>query len=488
MTIKFSTKADPIKPTVVALFEKDQADKALHGKTLHDFINTSIKHKTFNQEASKVCSTHRVEKTRIQKILLTGFGKEKDWSEKNARDMAAGIIKAAKGMEASDIHIILPHQSLGELQALTEGLILGNYDPALHKTGKDQEKKDKNKIKTITLITNRWGKDHKAMVEKGQHIAMMVNYTRNLVNAPPNMLDIDAFVAEAKSIAKENKYTFTDIDKKKLEKMKMGGILAVNQGSTHPAHMLILEHKGADEDPIVLIGKGIIFDSGGVNLKPSGSMHEMHLDMAGAATVLGIFQLLKKLNIKRHVIGITPVTDNAIDAKSYRPSEVITTYSGKTVEIKNTDAEGRMILCDALHYASTDLKPQYIIDMATLTGACMVALGYRNAGLFGNNEELIKKIEQSAKNTDEPLCHLPITDVDEKAMKGKVADLANLSNTHNYAGSSRAAAFLKNFVNDSKWAHIDLAGPAFTKDPKPYEVSMGSGYGVRLIIDFLENL
>lgn len=488
MTISFSTKADPIKPTVVALFEKQKADKGLHGKTLTELIDASIKHKTFSQEAKKINNTHRVEKSRSQKLIFAGLGKEKEWNDKQARNLAAGIIKAAKGMESPEIHIILPHEALGNLQAFTEGLILGNYDPAIHKTGKKAEEADKKKIKKITLITNRWGKDHKTMAEKGQLIGMMVNYTRNLVNAPPNMLDINSFVEEAKSIAKENKYDFTDIDKKKLEKMGCGGILAVNQGSSDPAHMLIMEHKGANEDPIVLVGKGIIFDSGGVNLKPSGSIHEMHLDMAGAATVLGIFQLLKKLNIKRYVIGITPVTDNAIDAKSYRPSEIITTLSGKTVEIKNTDAEGRMILSDALYYAATELKPQYIIDMATLTGACMVALGYRTAGLFGTDEELIKKFEQSAKNTDEPLCHLPITDADEESMKGKVADLANLSNTHNYAGASRAAAFLKNFINDTKWTHIDLAGPAYTKDPKPYEVCMGSGYGVRLVIDFLENL
>lgn len=487
MNYSLSTKSDASLPTLIVCFEDSKLSKNLLGKSKDELVQLHLKKKNFSGKAEEQVQTHLTNSTKIQKILLFGAGKKKNLNEKKARNLAANIIKAAKAWEEKTISIIIDDALQAHLQAFAEGIGMGHYNPAIHKTGKAAEKINKQKISKITLIANKWTKDQENALEKGNSIAETVNYIRNIVNCGPEQLSTEQFVSEIKEVAKTNHYKITDLNKKQLIKLKMGGILAVNQGSVEPAHMMILEHNAdLKEDPIVICGKGIIFDTGGISLKPSTHMHEMQLDMAGAAAVLGVFKLLKKLNIKRRVIGVMPITDNAINNNAYRPSEVVTTYSGQTVEIMNTDAEGRMILCDALSYSDEQFKPKYLLDLATLTGACMVALGYRTAGLFGNHEELIEKLESAGKNTDEALCHIPITDVDEKAMKGKIADLANIAGDHNYAGASRAAAFLKNFVGKSKWAHIDLAGPAFTKNPKPYESSMATGFGVRLLIDFLE--
>lgn len=489
MIIKLQSKCDPSTPTLIAHFQDNTPTAAVLGKSKTELLAHHLKKKTFKGEAEETLSTHLTSSTRIQKVLFLGMGKEKEFTEKNARNMGAKAIRMIKGKKQKQVSIILPEGVQKYLQAFVEGVILGNFDPALHKTGEEQKKKEESIIKTLHLIAPAWTKSQGDLVKKAKLIAEVVNYTRNIVNCGPQQLSTNQFVKEVKTIAKRQQYKLTDINKRQLQKLQMGGILAVNRGSEEPAHLLILEHNpGGKQKPIVICGKGIIFDTGGVSLKPSAHLHEMQLDMAGAAVVLGIFKLLKKLNIKQHIIGIMPVTDNAIGSTAYRPSEIITTYSGKTVEVVNTDAEGRMILCDALHYGATKYKPQYLIDLATLTGACMAALGYRTAGLFGNNEKLIKLIQTSGENSDEAVCHLPITEADEKAMKGQRADLTNLDSTSRYAGASRAAAFLKNFVNKTKWAHIDIAGTAFTKEPKDYEVNMGTGYGVRLMIDFLEQL
>jgi leucyl aminopeptidase len=489
MLFKLSTKSDATLPTIITAFSDKKVSEKPLGKSKKELLNLHLKKKTFTGEAGKRINTHLSSASRIQKIMLFGAGKKKDWNEKAARNLGAQIIKASSGWEEKSVAIIISEDIQEHLQAFSEGITLGQYNPAIYKTGMEQVKRQKKRIKTVHLIADKWNKTQEQALEKGNAISEVVNYIRNIVNCGPKQLSTNQFVKEIKEVAKNNRYKITDMNKKILTKLKMGGILAVNRASEEPAHMMILEHNSQlKEDPIVICGKGIIFDTGGISLKPPTHMHEMQLDMAGAAVVLGIFKLLKKLKVKRRVIGVMPITDNAIGNNAYRPSEIVTTYSGKTVEVMNTDAEGRMILSDALTYSDEKFKPKYLIDLATLTGACMVALGFRTAGLFGNDEALIEKLKVAAKKTDEPVCNLPITDIDEKAMKGKIADLANLAGDHSYAGSSRAAAFLKNFVGKSKWAHIDLAGPAFTKNPKPYETSMATGYGIRMMIDFLEQL
>lgn len=489
MKITFQRKTDPTTPTIIALFEGQKADQELLGKSKAELLTHHLKRKNFKGEIGEVFLTHLIDRLKTQKIMLFGLGKEKKFQKKEARNAAAQMIKAAKAWREKMITLVIPEKIHSFEQEFAEGLVLGNYDPAMYKTGEERKKKEKAVIQTVDLIAKRWTKEHERLIKKATFIAETVHVVRDLVNAGPNQLNTEQFVKETKRIAKKYRHRCTDIKKRQLMNMGMGGILAVNRGSEQPAHLLILEHNAKRrESPIVIVGKGVIFDTGGVNLKPSASLQEMHLDMAGAAVILGIFQLLKTLNINRRIIGMMPITDNAIGSKAYRPSEIITTYSGKTVEVMNTDAEGRMILCDALSYGVKKYKPKIMIDLATLTGACMVALGYRTAGLFGNDSKIMEQIKASADRTDESVCSMPITDADEKSMKGKLADLTNLAADHPYAGAPRGAAFLKNFVGKTPWAHIDIAGTAYTKDPKDYEVPMATGYGVRLMIDFLEHL
>lgn len=489
MTITLVKTLPSSLPLVIGFFEGEKSWQLSAEKSFQDTISLHLKEKTFAAKSGEHLLTHVMDQGHLVPTLLFGFGKKEVLTEIQARVLGAQCLKSCKSFKKKEFAVVLPKEIGKVLQNFVEGMVLANFDPATFKTGEEKKKKEEAEITSIHLVGAAWGANHEEQLEKAIAVASAVNEVRTLVNTPPDQLDIQGFVNEAKKIAHEQGLAFTDFDRKKLEKMSMGGILAVNRGSSQGAHMVILEHlPNRNEPPIVLVGKGIIFDTGGISLKPSGSLHEMHIDMAGGAVVLGVIKLLKMLKIKKNVVAIVPITDNAIGSKSYRPSEIVKSYSGKTIEVLNTDAEGRMILCDALWYAATKYKPKYVIDLATLTGSCIVALGYRTAGLFGNDEKLLETIKDSAKRTDEAVCELPITDADEKSMKGRVADLQNMATGHVYAGPSRGAAFLKNFINGSKWAHIDIAGTAYTKDPKDYEINSATGFGVRLLVDFFERL
>ena len=276
---------------------------------------------------------------------------------------------------------------------------------------------------------------------------------------------------------------------KQLTKLGCGGILAVNKGSDHEAKLVVMEHNGGSrgEKPIVIVGKGVLFDTGGYNLKPTGHIETMQQDMAGAATVFGIFSLLKKLKINKNVIGITPFVQNMINASAYRPSDIIKMYNGKTVEVTNTDAEGRMILADSLHYAN-QLKPEMVFSIATLTGAVGVALGERYCGIMGNDEGFLDKVKKCGDEIDELAWPLPIHQDYRDTMESKVADITNYDRgTGRMGGASKAGAFLEKFVGDNQWCHIDIGGTAFTDNPKPYETKGATAHGLRLLIKFLES-
>ncbi len=486
MTFSFSKKIDQTTPCVFAFLEGET--KVVLPCPQEKFLKLFLKKEVFRAESGEHLETHDTSSGSIQKIMLFGLGKKKDLNNFSARNLGAKIIKAAREWKEKKIALVLPKDLQGLSKSLAEGLVMGGYNAVKYKTGEEKKKLDKKMIEEVIVLGASWSKQKKAC-EESLLIGESVNEVRDMVNAGPNILGTKKFVEMSKEVAREGGYRFHDLGRKEMKKLGLNGILAVNRGSEEEGHLLILEHRTAStEAPILLVGKGIIFDTGGINLKPSGSLHEMHLDMAGAAAVLGVFQLLKKMGIQKNVIGLMPVTDNAIGSKAYKPADIISTYSGKTVEVMNTDAEGRMILCDALAYGIEKYKPRAVIDIATLTGACMVALAFRTAALLGNDEKLMETIKAAAKVTDEPVCEFPITDADENAIKGKMADISNSPANHPYGGISRAAAFLRHFVGKTPWAHLDIAGCAYTKDPKDYEALMGTGFGVRLLIEVLKQL
>jgi leucyl aminopeptidase len=272
--------------------------------------------------------------------------------------------------------------------------------------------------------------------------------------------------------------------------MKMNAILAVGGGSASKPRLIMLEHNGRRSAKVaapdaIIVGKAITFDTGGISIKPSPNMETMKYDKSGGCNVLGILTGAAQLKLPQRIIGLIPAAENMPSHTSYRPGDIIRTYSGKTVEVQNTDAEGRMILCDALHYAAK-MKPKAIVDMATLTGACVIALGEHNAGLFSNNDPLRKAIEKAAHTSGESVWHLPSGEEYLEQMKSKMADLKNVIGRE--GGASTAAAFLGAFVDKTPWAHIDIAAVADTEKPKPYRAPGATGFAVRLVLEYLRSL
>jgi leucyl aminopeptidase len=319
-------------------------------------------------------------------------------------------------------------------------------------------------------------------IETGRIIAESVNFTRDLVNTPANELPPRILADRASKMAHECKILFRAYDKKELQKMKMGGILSVSQGSTEEPRLIVLEY-GDRKAPVdfVFVGKGVTFDSGGISIKPSDGMEKMKYDMAGGAAVIGILKAVSQLGLKKHIVGIVPAAENLPSGSAYRPGDVIWMGSGKSVEVLNTDAEGRLLLGDALFYAQR-YKPKAVVDLATLTGACVVALGHAAIGLLGNDEKLIQKIKAAGETSGERVWELPLWDEYFDQIKSDVAEIKNVGGRG--AGTITAAMFLKQFVNYA-WAHLDIAGTAWADEKRPYCPKGSTGVGVRLVTKML---
>lgn len=431
-------------------------------------------------------------KTMPEKVLFLGVGTSKKFNSARARNMGADLCVEAREFKQNNLLILMtPEMDLYAME-LIEGIALKDYRISKYKTGEEFENEQKTEIQNITLITKKEGKEMEKAVEKALILAQSTNITKDLVNGPANIIDIDYFEMVAKQLKKDYGYKVTVIERPELLKQGWGGLIAVNQGSHKPAKVVTIEYNGAKnpkENPIVIVGKGVIFDSGGYNLKPSNHMEEMHSDKAGASSIVGVFTALKELKIKKNVVGVLVLTENMIDGKAFRPSDVITMLNGKTCEIKNTDAEGRLILADGVHYAQKKFKPECLIDIATLTGAAMVALGDRYTAVFSRHEDMSKRFINAGKETDDLIWELPLHKDHMEKIKSKVADYCNADvGTSHLAGASKGAAFVATFIEKgTKWAHLDIAGTAYTHEPKKYEQKGGTGVGVRFLLNFIEN-
>lgn len=324
------------------------------------------------------------------------------------------------------------------------------------------------------------------IVERGRVIGDAVNVARYLVNEPANVIYPASFAEYAESLAKEVGLEVEIWDRDRLEKEGCRAMLAVSQASQHEPRLLMLKYNGgaSDEAPVALVGKGVTFDSGGLSLKPTDSMTTMKCDMAGAATVVGVMSAIARLKPKKNVIGFCGLVENMIAGNSYRLGDVIETRSGKTIEIMNTDAEGRVVLADLLDVAC-DYKPESIVDLATLTGACVVALGTEVCGLFTNKPELLEKIRMAAEIAGEPVWELPMFDFFAEQIRSKVADIKNTGDGR-WGGATTAAKFLEEFVRGNDWVHIDIAGPAFADSAKPYRDAGATGVMVRTLVQWIE--
>ncbi len=369
-------------------------------------------------------------------------------------------------------------------QATVEGALLALYTFSALK----QNDNPKNQIQAAYLVTPDAAliPQVEEAVKLAQAIAAGVNLARDLVNSPPNMATPTKMADIAREIASAYSMQITVGDRQWAAEREMGAYLSVAKGAGEPPYFIVLEHNAgrSDLDTLVLVGKGITFDSGGISLKPAEKMGDMKDDMSGAAAVLATMQVVGALNLPLHVVGVTPCTENMPDAHAYHPADVIRASNGKTIEIISTDAEGRMILADALVYAG-QYQPKAVVDLATLTGACVVALGQHiAAGIFCNDEKLSAKLVQSGEATHERLWPLPLWDDYRKTIKSTVADMKNSGGKNGGVGTS--AIFLKEFTN-YPWAHLDIAGMVLTEKDDGYIPTGGVGFGVRLLVDFLRN-
>jgi len=386
--------------------------------------------------------------------------------------------------------VVLPEKAAGFPaekvgQCLAEGFLLGQYTFSKYKTSKKETETFVDQIEILEPIRSRWNALEEGF-KKGIKIAEGVNLARDLANTPANDMTPSRFVETAKTLFKKgSSITLEILDREKVKQLGMGAFLGVAQGSNQEPYMLILRYLSeTHEKPVCLVGKGVTFDSGGISIKPALNMSEMKADMSGAAAVLGTFLALDKLKWNVNVMGVIPLCENMLSGTAQRPGDIVRAMNGKTIEIINTDAEGRLILADALCYAvSKNVKE--IVDIATLTGAAIVALGETAAAVLGNRKKSVDKILKQASFTDEKLWPLPLYEEYMELLKSDVADLINCSESR-LAGTCSAAKFLEQFVNNTPWIHLDIAGMMSTKKTKGYGVKGMSGFGVRTLLQYLE--
>jgi leucyl aminopeptidase len=424
-----------------------------------------------------------------KRILLAGLGKKEEWTEDTLRNVSGKIAQKARELKLKEFSIISPPSFEIEPISSVSQIIEGSK-MALYKFDKFKAEKTENEP-NLTIIVSKSNKISKA-IKTSEIVADGVIFTKSIANLPPNECTPTTLANFAKMISKKNKMKCSVISKLELKKRGFGGISAVGQGSKNEPKLIVLEHNNGpiNQKPIVLVGKAVTFDTGGISLKPGDKMDEMKFDKCGGCTVLGIMKAVSELRLPINVVGIVPSVENMPGGESYRPGDIIKLYSGKTAEILNTDAEGRLILADALSYGEKQFSPKAIIDFATLTGACIVALGTNVAAIVSNDEKLIKKINDSSKRTSEEIWELPLNQDYMDMIKSDVADMKNVG-IGRAAGTITAAAFLKNAINDTPWIHFDIAGVAWTQTAtkeKSYNPKGATGFGVRLILDYLQKL
>jgi leucyl aminopeptidase len=354
-----------------------------------------------------------------------------------------------------------------------------------------QEDRKETKITELILCVQNINSETltKKGVERGTIIACAVNKARHWIDAPPLHLTPSYLADQAEEIAKKYSLAFVRLNENQIINLGMGGLAAVSKGSDLDCQFLVMHYKTdkVNAQTLALVGKGITFDSGGLSLKPAQSMETMKDDMSGAAAVIATMEVLAQFKPRINVIGFVPISENLPSGKATKPGDVIRFYNGKTAEVKNTDAEGRLILADALSYAVKQYKPDAIVDIATLTGACAYALGPFYTGLMSQHDELVEKIKHAAQISGDNVWQLPMSDDYKKAIKSDIADICNIGDGRIKAGAITAAHFLQNFVEDTPWAHLDIAGTAFDVPHIPYYRSGATGVGVRLFVELAMN-
>lgn len=454
------------------------------------YITNILKTGDMDGKLASTLMLHQVPNIAAARVLLIGLGKEKEFAEQQYCKAIRASTKALANSGANEVATYLAtlpvkaHSAQWKVAHLTETTLDAIYKFDAIKQKKDNSKKEAEKKGITSLTINVLEKEEIKLGEcgllAGKAINAGVSLAKDLGNLPPNVCTPTYLAKEAEALGKKYDFKVKVLEYDELKKLGMGSFLGVTQGSSEPPKFIVMQHlKGKkDEKPVVLVGKGITFDTGGISLKPGGDMDEMKYDMCGAASVIGTFKTIAEMDLPLNVIGLIPSCENMPDGLAIRPGDVLTSMSGLTIEVLNTDAEGRLILCDALTYAER-FEPSAVVDIATLTGACVVALGHHASGLFSNNDELAKELLTAGETALDRAWHMPMWDDYQPQLDSNFADIANIGGRA--AGSITAACFLSRFAKKYDWAHLDIAGTAW----KSGKEKGGTGRPVALLTQFL---
>jgi leucyl aminopeptidase len=421
----------------------------------------------------------------IKRALLLGMGDKKNLDPEKTRNLTGKVVNKAKELGISEF-VLIPFKNMDKeyLSAMVEGIKLSDYSFNNYK--RDEDRNDLNQVRI--LIRNDM-KNSQKIIQRSVVVSDAVIFTRDISNLPPNDCSPEVLATLSKKLSENQKVKVRVIEKEEMKSYGFEGILAVGKGSASSPKLIVLEYSGSTKNrPIVIVGKAVTFDTGGISIKPSEKMDEMKFDKCGGCNVLGIMKAVSDLGLDTNVIGIIPAVENMPSGTSYRPGDIIKMYNRKTVEVLNTDAEGRIILGDALSFAVKTFAPKAIIDMATLTGAAIIALGTNVAALVGNEDDLVTKILEYSNQTGEKIWQLPLFEEYKEQLKSSNADMKNIGGRS--AGAITAAAFLSNFVEDTPWVHLDIAGTAWTQEgtkEKSYNPKGATGFGIRTIVKYISS-
>jgi leucyl aminopeptidase len=480
-----SVKADAIAVFVHQDKTKFKKELLALQKTFGASVKPLSTAREFSGKLEEIVLIYSADIKNPSRLIVVGLGERSKLTLESYRRAAATAAKKASSIKASSVAIHFPTlkgNTREAFLAFAEGAAL-----ALYKFDKYiEKKKDETTLETVIFASNesRIISASKTALAEAAVLTEAVYFARDLENAPPSEIYPESLARLAEQSAERAGFSIKIMEEEEIKQLKMGGIIGVGQGSAKPPRLLILEYgKEYVKVPVVLVGKGVTFDSGGISLKPGSGMAEMKMDMSGAAAVLATFEAVARLKLRVHIVGLIPAVENLPSGTSYKPGDILRHYNGKTSEIDNTDAEGRLILADALAYADT-FKPSAVIDLATLTGAVVVALGNYATGMMGNDQSLMNKLKAAGEKTYERLWQLPMYEEYESLIKSDVADVKNVGKRG--AGTITAAMFLKKFIGKYKWAHLDIAGTAIMDEATAYTPKGGSGVGVRLLVEFLK--
>ena len=474
---------------VVGVFEPRKLTFAgdLIDRISNGYLSDIIRRGDMEGKPGSTLLLHNVPHTLCDRVLLVGLGKEREFKDKEYREAIRASIKTLNETGSMEAVVYLTELQVKKRDAswkIEQTVLMAMESTYRFDRLKTKQEDVRRPLRKLTLSVTRRNElaDGEAAVSRGLAIAQGMNMAKDLGNLPGNICTPTYLADQALGLAKTLNLKTEILEQKDMEKLGMGSFLSVAKGSRQPPKLIIMHHQGGEKSrkPVVLVGKGITFDAGGISLKPAGEMDEMKYDMCGAASVLGTMKAIAQMQLPLNVIGIIPACENLPDGNANKPGDVVTSMSGQTIEILNTDAEGRLVLCDALTYAER-FEPEAVIDIATLTGACVIALGSHASGLFSNDDSLAREVLHAGEHANDRAWHMPMWDDYQEQLKSNFADIANIGGRP--AGSITAACFLSRFTKKYDWAHLDIAGTAW----KSGKDKGATGRPVPLLTHFLIN-